>query len=301
MQPRRRLQNSQVTPERGRGQGLTGIARAGQVSLDGEHEAVSFQQAPFSGACQNPATMMSDQETLKRSNAGPTAKKSVRAETRQESAQAVQPAAPGDGPGRLVRFSENHRIALSRTFFVAVALLILFNEPAISHSLTPVVVLLCAGFLLVVAAVLGRLWCSVYLCGYKNRTVIDKGPYSIVRNPLYLFSLTGAAGIGVTSLSATVTVLILAFFVAMFKATAATEESRLAGLFGKQYTHYRRTTPAFIPDFSLYRSSPEYTIHVRQMNSAFLDVLWFFVVFMLVACLPALRLSGSLPGLLALP
>ena len=45
------------------------------------------------------------------------------------------------------------------------------------------------GFSLVVLGGFGRIWASLYLEGFKTRKLIKEGPYSMVRNPLYFFSL----------------------------------------------------------------------------------------------------------------
>ena len=52
------------------------------------------------------------------------------------------------------------------------------------------------GYLAVVACVLGRAWCSAYIAGRKNRELVEYGPYSMARNPLYGCSLLGLAGVG---------------------------------------------------------------------------------------------------------
>jgi protein-S-isoprenylcysteine O-methyltransferase Ste14 len=40
-----------------------------------------------------------------------------------------------------------------------------------------------------------RLWCSLYISGYKNSQLITSGPYSLCRNPLYFFSFVGFAAL----------------------------------------------------------------------------------------------------------
>ena len=45
------------------------------------------------------------------------------------------------------------------------------------------------GFILVVFGCFGRIWASLYIEGNKTKNLITAGPFSMVRNPLYFFSL----------------------------------------------------------------------------------------------------------------
>src|SRR5690606_40050349 len=54
----------------------------------------------------------------------------------------------------------------------------------------------CALPILIVVCVIGRTWSSIYIAGHKVQTLVMDGPYSISRNPLYVFSIIGAAGAG---------------------------------------------------------------------------------------------------------
>ena len=45
------------------------------------------------------------------------------------------------------------------------------------------------GFVLVTLGGFGRLWASLYVEGFKTKTLITEGPYSMVRNPLYFFTI----------------------------------------------------------------------------------------------------------------
>jgi len=108
-------------------------------------------------------------------------------------------------------FLARHRIGVSRAFFLVAIGLILLTVSAWPQDGSAIVIMRALGFALVTVAALGRLWCSIYICGYKNRRVIQDGPYSIVRNPLYCFSLLGGIGIGFLVGSLTITALILLF------------------------------------------------------------------------------------------
>ena len=68
------------------------------------------------------------------------------------------------------------------------------------------------GYPLVLIGVLGRTWCTMYVGGRKNDQLVDQGPYSLVRNPLYVFSFIGIAGAGASTGMLTAAVLgMLAF------------------------------------------------------------------------------------------
>ena len=56
-----------------------------------------------------------------------------------------------------------------------------------------------SGHLLLIAALLSRMLSSLYIGGRKNASVVDQGPYSVVRNPLYVSSLAAVAGVGLST------------------------------------------------------------------------------------------------------
>src|ERR1041384_2965565 len=52
------------------------------------------------------------------------------------------------------------------------------------------------GVMLIMIGIGGRLWSTLYIGGRKSAELVRTGPYSITRNPLYLFSSIAAAGAG---------------------------------------------------------------------------------------------------------
>ncbi len=128
------------------------------------------------------------------------------------------------------------------------------------------------GFVLVTVAALGRLWCSVYLCGRKTREVVDVGPFSIVRNPLYLFSLAGAVGVGLASGSLVVLTLLIAFFALVYPHVITDEERDLERELGQVYLAYKARVPRLVPDIALWRRPDTWAVDVRGLHAAFADV-----------------------------
>ena len=52
-----------------------------------------------------------------------------------------------------------------------------------------------AGLVLTFIGCLGRVWCLVHIAGRKNNELVMEGPYSLCRNPLYLFGLIARVGV----------------------------------------------------------------------------------------------------------
>ncbi|MEC8795319.1 MAG: methyltransferase, partial [Pseudomonadota bacterium] len=52
------------------------------------------------------------------------------------------------------------------------------------------------GIFAIIAGVLGRFWAVLYIGGRKNNMVMQDGPYSVCRHPLYLFSTIATVGFG---------------------------------------------------------------------------------------------------------
>jgi protein-S-isoprenylcysteine O-methyltransferase Ste14 len=117
------------------------------------------------------------------------------------------------------------------------------------------------GLILIGVAIVGRGWCSLYIGGRKKAEIVDQGPYSITRNPLYVFSFIGAFGIGAQTGSIVLALLFVLIAVIVFWATVKQEEAWLLDAFGAPYAAYLARTPRFWPNFSLWRANE--TLEVR--------------------------------------
>ncbi len=109
------------------------------------------------------------------------------------------------------------------------------------------------GLALIAICIIGRAWCSLYIGGRKKAEIVDRGPYSITRNPLYVFSFMGAFGMGALTGSATIAMMFLLIAVAVFAATVRREEAWLSSTFGEVFAAYVARTPRFWPNLSLWR------------------------------------------------
>jgi protein-S-isoprenylcysteine O-methyltransferase Ste14 len=157
------------------------------------------------------------------------------------------------------------------------------------------------GYLLIVTCVLGRAWCTAYIAGRKNRELVDRGPFSVVRNPLYGFSLLGLTGVGLQTGSLTWAALLLLGGGLYYGVVVRREEIHLQGEFPAAYQRYLATTPRWLPDPRLWRDVEQVTIRPALVTRALLDGACFFAAFPLFEAFGAAHAAGLLPSLLALP
>jgi protein-S-isoprenylcysteine O-methyltransferase Ste14 len=157
------------------------------------------------------------------------------------------------------------------------------------------------GTLLTSVGVIGRIWSIIYVGGVKNSQLVTEGPYSVTRNPLYLFSLIAISGICLVfgSLLATAVFTLLAYFV--FKYTAKREALHLSYLFGEHYAEYARRTPLFWPDFSMFSWGQVHTVPGKALRVTTRDALFILAMIPFSEFVEYLRESGLLPMAIAVP
>lgn len=158
-----------------------------------------------------------------------------------------------------------------------------------------------AGTFLIFTAIFGRTWCALHIGGLKKATIVDTGPYSIVRNPLYVFTLIGAAGIGAQTSSLVVTALCALLTGAVFAVVVRKEEAFLTGKFGLTYLDYMARVPRFVPRFSGYRDVGQLAIHMRVVQRTFIESCYFLIAIPGFDILERARDYGWIPDLIHLP
>ncbi len=147
---------------------------------------------------------------------------------------------------------------------------------------------LAIGLFAVIVAMLGRVWCALYIAGRKNAELCQDGPYSMVRNPLYFFSLIGAVGVALATLRWPMVPATVALFLAYYHAVIRSEEARLTALFPQTYPAYRESTPRLFPRLGGHRTRAALTLDPRDVTRALREVVWFPIAFVAVAALARL-------------
>jgi protein-S-isoprenylcysteine O-methyltransferase Ste14 len=188
-----------------------------------------------------------------------------------------------------------NRIKLGQLFMAALGIAILFTDSRWEQTGVTGGALFLLGALLAGIATVGRMWCSVYISGYKKEVLVTTGPYSMCRNPLYFFSLLGAVGVGLATKTISVPFVIFVLFMVYYPFVIRREEERLTRLHGVRFEEYRRKVPRFFASFSLYKEPEEYVIKPEFLRGRFLDSLWFVWLIGVLGLIETLHRHNIIP------
>jgi protein-S-isoprenylcysteine O-methyltransferase Ste14 len=157
------------------------------------------------------------------------------------------------------------------------------------------------GILLIGICIVGRTWSSFYIAGRKDVSLVMIGPYSVCRNPLYVFSILGAAGVGAQLGSIVIMVLVglLAWFV--FDLVVREEEKSLEEVYGRPYREYCARVPRFLPRFSQWQGVSTIEIDMRRVTRTFVDACVFLLAIPLAEVLEYFQDTGAITVLFRLP
>lgn len=157
------------------------------------------------------------------------------------------------------------------------------------------------GLGMIVVCIVGRAWCSLYIGGRKKVEIVDRGPYSVSRNPLYVFSFIGAAGMGAQTGSIVLAFIFLLIAFAVFHATVRREEEWLGEAFGAPYAAYVAGTPRFWPDLRKWRDQETLEVRPRFFLTTLRDGLAFLLVIPLFEALEHAQSVGWVIAVFTLP
>ena len=158
-----------------------------------------------------------------------------------------------------------------------------------------------AGFTFILAAIAGRCWAALYIGGRKSRELVTRGPYSVVRNPLYVSSFIGAFGMGACSGSLVIATTFAGIAMFFFRSIAEFEDAELARRFGKAFEDYRTAVPRFLPAPRLWRDEEMLEVLPKRIQRTFLDALALVLAMPVFEAIGTLQLAGVLPVLVRLP
>ncbi|MGB0952914.1 MAG: methyltransferase family protein [Planctomycetota bacterium] len=159
------------------------------------------------------------------------------------------------------------------------------------------------GALLILTGVLWRTWAMLYVGGRKSRTLVQTGPYSLSRHPLYFGTFLVGLGAGVMLQSITFVAAFLLLFPIIYLPVIQEEERVLHWNHPLDFEGYRMRVPhRFLPSLrSVEMGEPTLRVHVKaQWNQAKRGLLTLAAIPMLQLLL-TLRSQGNLPVWFSLP
>ncbi|MBM4271248.1 MAG: isoprenylcysteine carboxylmethyltransferase family protein [Deltaproteobacteria bacterium] len=171
-------------------------------------------------------------------------------------------------------FFERVRISLSRILVVFLIIIRVLANGGWEGTGVDLVIFL-IGCILVGVGTLGRLWCVLYIAGYKDNTLITEGPYSLCRHPLYFFSFLGAIGVGFASETLLIPSILAVAFWIYYPHVIRDEESRMVQLHADKYQKYKESTPTFFPSFNNFKEPEQYVANPQIFRKNLFDACWF--------------------------
>ncbi len=189
---------------------------------------------------------------------------------------------------------ETLRRPVSTFLALALGAALLFTQPAhIGAAIYEAMEMI--GFLMIFVAVLGRMWCILYIGGRKNRELCRIGPYAISRNPLYFFSFIGLMGVCIGAQNAPAALVAAASFLGGYHWVMRMEETRLEALFGADFRDYCAEVPRFWPRWPEPLVEHKIEVDGRAFTRALTEVFWFLFAIILVEGLEMLKAHAWWP------
>lgn len=189
----------------------------------------------------------------------------------------------------------------SRVFAVLLVGVILVITPRIPVDSMCRQLMLLAGYILVIVGSFGRAYCSAYIGGRKNDVVVRQGPFSIVRNPLYVFSFLATLGIALQSGMWTLVLVLVGTYLVYYPFVVKKEEAFLANKFGEDYQRYLQEVPRWVPNFKLWNEPEQVDAKPKFIRRTLMDAAVFFLPLPCFVVIQALQSAQILPVWLILP
>lgn len=150
------------------------------------------------------------------------------------------------------------------------------------------------GILLIIAGVLYRFWAILYIGGRKNAQIVDTGPYSMSRHPLYFGTTLAVVGFGLMQVSLVLTLGLGLLCLGLLSATAKREEAFLRAEFGDAYNAYARRVPLIAPRPALFQTDAQITVRTDALRTNLADAMGFLALIPLGELTEVLHKAGVL-------
>ncbi|OGR06031.1 MAG: hypothetical protein A2511_01725 [Deltaproteobacteria bacterium RIFOXYD12_FULL_50_9] len=188
-------------------------------------------------------------------------------------------------------FAERYRLKISWVVGIASLFIVFFTKSRYQegglYDLFKVL-----GYSLIIIATLGRIWASIYICGRKDEEVCQDGPYSIIRNPLYVFSFIGAVGVILGSKILILFLIVMPLFIFNYYFVICSEERRLLQMFGDKFAAYCAKVERITPNFNNYWTQEKLQIEPKVIVRSMLHASFFMWIIVALEILEYLKGAG---------
>ena len=189
----------------------------------------------------------------------------------------------------LIKKIASKRMAILRISVILIIIFIIldnnFSAYTLDIDMNTSILFSYIGFTLVVLGGFGRIWASLYLEGFKTKKLIKEGPYSMVRNPLYFFSLMLFLGMCFAIKSIAISIALLLVFVLFHVPTILNEEKVLLSTHDESYRAYYESTPRLLPNLFKYKkteSTDMIQVRIKSINKRLWEVIGYLFLFTLI-------------------
>ena len=188
-----------------------------------------------------------------------------------------------------------NRIRLSQYFGVGLFLFYFFGSSVWTSKNAVEETLFLIGTILIAVGVTGRAWCLGYIAGKKKKVLLKYGPYSLCRHPLYFFGLLGALGVGLSTQTLTIPLIIFVAFVTYYPSVMKKEEKELYAIFPSEFEDYAKKIPRFIPSLSKFSELEKIEISSIAFRRGISDLIYFIIFPALFEFIEMIREAGWIP------
>ncbi len=190
---------------------------------------------------------------------------------------------------------------MTQLFSALMLLLLLFSTEGweLQHTVVGEIISF-VGVLFVALSVVGRAWSLSYIAGNKGKRLVETGPYSICRNPLYFSNFVGALGLALCTETFILPFLVVMGFVLVYPVVIRREEKKLSDRFREKYTSYCERIPRFFPSFKAFQENEKVIVSARLFRDGLIDLSAFIIVMGLIELVEDLHLAHILPAFFTL-
>jgi len=189
-----------------------------------------------------------------------------------------------------LRTIARHRMLILRLSMIALIAITIYDNNifapySLEVSLNTSLILSVLGFFLVMLGGFGRIWASLYIEGFKTKTLIKEGPYSMVRNPLYFFSLMILVGLCLGIKSISISIALITIFALFHIPTILNEEKILLDTHDEFYKDYYKSTPRLFPNILKYRkpkSTDRIEVKIQRIHKRLWEVIGYLILFVII-------------------